>query len=219
MGEAMSNTLEQRLAAGPVVPLVQAEDPATAIDITRALVAGGLGVAEVVLRTDAALECLREVVREVPDSLVGAGTIISPAQAEAAIEAGAKFLVSPGSLDGVIAVGQDAGIPVIPGVATASEIQRALNHGLRTLKFFPATLAGGTAMLKALGAAFRDVSFVPTGGVSAGNLAEFLALPNVLACGGSWLTPKAAIAEGDFEAITRLAAEAVAIAAEVRQAG
>jgi 2-dehydro-3-deoxyphosphogluconate aldolase/(4S)-4-hydroxy-2-oxoglutarate aldolase len=208
--------LLEKLGAAPVVPLVQAEDPQTAIAITQALVAGGLEVVEVVLRTDEALNCLREVALAVPDALVGAGTVLSAEQARASIAAGARFIVSPGLHPEVVAVAQEAGLPVFPGVATASEIQLGWNLGLRHLKFFPASLAGGPAMLKALGSAYRDVQFMPTGGISAGNLPDYLALPNVLACGGSWITPKAAIEAGDFETVTRLAAEAVAIARSVR---
>jgi 2-dehydro-3-deoxyphosphogluconate aldolase/(4S)-4-hydroxy-2-oxoglutarate aldolase len=212
----MENTLNSRLAGAPVVPLVQANHPDTAIKVTNALVAGGLTVVEVVLRTPEAIACLKEVALAVPDAIVGAGTVLSPGQAEAAVEAGAGFIISPGLHTPVIEVARAASLPVIPGVATASEIQKAWNLGLRTLKFFPATLAGGIPMMKALGAAFRDVKFMPTGGVSAANLAEFLAVPNVLACGGSWLTPKAAVAAGDFDAVTALAAEAVAIASTAR---
>ena len=126
--------------------------------------------------------------------------------------AGAKFIVSPGLYAPVVEYARSAGLPIFPGVATASEAQNAWNMGLRSLKFFPASLAGGPAMLKALGSVYRDVRFMPTGGVSAGNLGEYLALPNVLACGGSWLTPKAAIAAGNYQIITDLAAEALDIA-------
>ena len=210
------NSLNEKLGRAPVVPLVQADDPVTAIAITNALVAGGLTVVEVVLRTPAALTCLHEVTKAVPDAVVGAGTVLSKAQAEAAIEAGAEFIVSPGLHVPVVETAMAADMPVFPGIATASEIQLGWNLGLRTLKFFPASLAGGTAMLKALGSAFQDVKFMPTGGVSAANLPEFLALTNVIACGGSWLTPKAAIAAGEFEIITQLAAEAVDIATTAR---
>ncbi|MEL6199997.1 MAG: bifunctional 4-hydroxy-2-oxoglutarate aldolase/2-dehydro-3-deoxy-phosphogluconate aldolase, partial [Pseudomonadota bacterium] len=163
-----------------------------------------------------ALECLRDVVDAVPDAIVGAGTVLSEAHASESIEAGAAFLVSPGLHASVVTTAQAAGVSVFPGVATATEAQRAWNMGLRTLKFFPAGQVGGVSMLKALGAVFRDVTFMPTGGVSAKNLAEYLALDSVIACGGSWLTPTATIAGGDFERVTRLAQEACAIANEVR---
>jgi 2-dehydro-3-deoxyphosphogluconate aldolase/(4S)-4-hydroxy-2-oxoglutarate aldolase len=212
----VTDDLYKRLEAAPVVPLVVPDDPETAIRTTRALLAGGLSVIEVVLRTSAAIECLAEVVKAVPEAIVGAGTVLSERQAGEVVFAGAQFIVSPGLYAPVVEYAKSARLPIFPGVATASEAQNAWNMGLRSLKFFPAALAGGPAMLKALGSVFRDVKFMPTGGVSAGNLADYLALPNVLACGGSWLTPKAAIAESNFSAITQLASEAVAIAQKTR---
>jgi 2-dehydro-3-deoxyphosphogluconate aldolase/(4S)-4-hydroxy-2-oxoglutarate aldolase len=207
-----SGPVEERLAEIRVVPLVQAETPETAIRISEALVAGGLSIVEVVLRTDEALRCLHAVSEGVPEAIVGAGTVLTKAQAEAAVSAGARFIVSPGLDDAVVAVAKAHGLPVFPGVATASEVQRAFNLGLRTVKFFPAGAAGGTAMIKALASAFREMKFMPTGGVSAANLAEYLAVPSVVACGGSWLTPTEAIRTGDYGKITTLAAEAAAIA-------
>jgi 2-dehydro-3-deoxyphosphogluconate aldolase/(4S)-4-hydroxy-2-oxoglutarate aldolase len=205
-------TIEERLAKSGVVPLVHAEAPETAVQISKALLAGGLSVIEVVLRTDAALRCLEAVGKTVPQAIVGAGTVLTAEQAEAAIGAGGRFIVSPGLDDAVVKVGIRHGIPVFPGIATATELQRAHNLGLRTVKFFPAGVAGGTAMIKALAPAFRGMKFMPTGGISAANLGEYLALPAVLACGGSWLTPSAAIESHDFGKITELAAAAVAIA-------
>lgn len=212
----ISAELHKRLEAAPVVPLVVPDDPDSAIRTTRALVAGGLSVVEVVLRTSAAIESLAEVVRAVPEAVVGAGTVLSDQHARDVLKAGAQFIVSPGLYAPVVEVAQSADVPVFPGVATASEAQNAWNMGLRALKFFPASLAGGPAMLKAIGSVFSDVKFMPTGGVSAANLGDYLALPNVLACGGSWLTPKSAIAEGNYEVISKLAAEAVAIAKQSR---
>lgn len=197
----------------PVVPLVKAEDPATAIAISRALAAGGLTVVEVVFRTDRALECLRAVADEVPEMIAGAGTVLTARQAEQALASGAKFIVSPGLDESVVAVARQHDVPVFPGIATASELQRAFNLGLGVVKFFPATIAGGIPAIQALASVFRTMKFMPTGGVSAKNLADFLAVPAVLACGGSWLTPDDAVAKGDFATVTKLAAEAVAIAA------
>jgi len=214
-----SETIDARLRRVPVVPLIQADDTVVAVETSRALVAGGLSVIEVVLRTSAAIQCLKAIVREVPDAIVGAGTVLDEEQVEAVLLAGAKFIVSPGLYAPVVRVAQSAELPVFPGVATASEVQSAWNLGLRTVKFFPASLAGGIPMLKALGSVFGGMSFMPTGGVSAENLADFLTLPSVLACGGSWLTPKAAIAEGNYSAVTQLASEAVAIAKMVRGQG
>lgn len=212
----VNDELLERLEAAPVVPLVVPEDAESAIKTTQALVDGGLTVIEVVLRTDAAVECLGEVVKAVPEAIVGAGTVLSERQAAEVVFAGAQFIVSPGLYAPVVDYAQSARLPVFPGVATATEAQNAWNMGLRSLKFFPGSLAGGPPMLKALGSVFKDVRFMPTGGVSAANLADWLALPMVLACGGSWLTPKSAIAEGNYQAITDLAAEAVAIAKGVR---
>lgn len=213
----MSKDIFQRLREAPVVPLIQADDPATAIKTTQALVAGGLTVIEVVLRTPEAMACLREIAATVDDAVVGAGTVLSPEQAEQAIAAGARFVVSPGLHAPVVAVAQAAELPMFAGVATATEAQQAWNLGLRAMKFFPASLAGGPPMLKALGSVFRDVMFMPTGGISAANLSEYLALPSVLACGGSWLTPAAKIKAGDYAAVTTLAAEAVALSEKLQR--
>jgi 2-dehydro-3-deoxyphosphogluconate aldolase/(4S)-4-hydroxy-2-oxoglutarate aldolase len=212
----MTETVESRLRTTPVVPLIQADDPAVAVATARALVDGGLGVLEVVMRTQAALACMRAIAAEVPDALMGAGTVLSTEHAHSALDAGARFIVSPGLSEDVVRVASDAGLPVFPGVATATELQRAWNLGLRIVKFFPAGQAGGVAMIKALASVFRDVRFMPTGGVSASNLADYLTVPAVIACGGSWLTPKEAIAAGDYRAVTELAAQAVAIAAKTR---
>ncbi len=208
--------INELLSKNPVVPLVQADDPAIAVSTSQALAAGGLQVAEVVLRTDRALECLRAVADEVPDMIAGAGTVLSAEQAHAALAHGAKFIVSPGLDDGVVAVAREHGVPVYPGTMTPTEVQRAFNLGLDTVKFFPASIAGGLPALKALASVFRTMKFMPTGGVGPDNLADFLAVPAVLACGGSWLTPADAIEAGDYDKIRTLAAEAVAIARAVR---
>lgn len=212
----LSESIEARLRPAPVVPLIQAEDPDTAVRTSQALVEGGLTVIEVVLRTEAAVSCLKAIANEVSGAIVGAGTVLSEDQVAAVQQAGAQFVVCPGLYAPVVQASQSAGLPVFPGIATASEVQEAWNLGLRSVKFFPASLSGGVPMLKALGSVFGGMSFMPTGGVSASNLGDFLSVPGVLACGGSWLTPKLAIAEGRFEVITQLAAEAVAIAQTVR---
>jgi 2-dehydro-3-deoxyphosphogluconate aldolase/(4S)-4-hydroxy-2-oxoglutarate aldolase len=208
--------INQTLKALPLVPLVQAENPAVAVDISRALASGGVAVAEVVLRTDRALECLRAVADEVPEMIAGAGTVLSGRQAQEAIDHGARFIVSPGLDEGVGSACMDAGVPVYPGVYTPGEVQRAYNLGLDAVKFFPASIAGGVPALKALSGVFRTMKFMPTGGVSADNLTDYLALSSVLACGGSWLTPASAVATGDFEAITKLTEEAILIARQAR---
>ena len=208
----MYQQIEQRLLRAPVVPLVQCDDPDVAIDISQALLKGGLTVVEVVLRTRRALQCLAAIGKACPEAIVGAGTVLTGEQARAAIDAGARFIVSPGLDESVITVANAQDVPVFPGVATASEVQHAWNLGLRLVKVFPAGIAGGPALLKALSSAFREMKFMPTGGVSAKNLAQYLAIPSVFACGGSWLTPADAVAAGDFEMISKLANEAVKIA-------
>jgi len=213
---SVSIDINKTLEAVPVVPLVQSDDPAVAVQVSRALAAGGLTVAEVVFRTDRALECLKAVADGVPEMIAGAGTVLSVDQARAAIAAGAQFIVSPGLDDGVVAVAKEQGVPVYPGIVSPSELQHAYNLGLNTVKFFPASIAGGVPAIKALASVFRTMRFMPTGGVSPGNLAEFLAVPAVLACGGSWLTPAGAIASGNYEEITKLAQEAVQIATQAR---
>lgn len=212
----MKQNITETLQSTPVAPLVQADDPETAVRISRALAKGGLTVAEVVFRTDAALECLAAVAANVPEMTAGAGTVLNSAQAEQAIAAGARFVVSPGLDADTVRLCQSKSIPIYPGTMTPSEVMAAVNLGLREVKFFPGSLAGGIPMLKALGSVFRGVRFMPTGGVSVANLADFLALPCVLACGGSWLTPAQAITAGNYDEITKLAAEAVAIAKQVR---
>ncbi len=208
--------LELSLARAPVIPVVVIEDAGAALPLARALAAGGLSVVEVTLRTDCALAAIEAIATGLPDVSIGAGTVLNTAQYRNALAAGAGFVVSPGLDDGIVAAALGDGIPVYPGVETAGELQHAWNLGLRAVKFFPAGQAGGSAKLKALSSVFRDMRFVPTGGVSADNLGDYLSIESVLACGGSWLTPRDAIAAGDFARITVLAAEAVRIADEAR---
>ncbi len=208
--------LNQRLQSAPVVPLVDDADPESAVATARALGKGGLSVIEVVLRSEGALEGMKAIVQSGEDLIVGAGTVLTLDQAKEVREAGAAFIVSPGLVDDIARYCLGEGIPFFPGTMTAGEVQRAYALGLRAVKFFPASLAGGVPMLRAFGSVFREMAFMPTGGISPGNLAEFLALPQVIACGGSWLTPKAEIEAGDFEAVTRLAEEAVGIARAAR---
>ncbi len=211
----MTRHIEERLEATPLIALVQAADEESAVRTSRALLAGGISVIEVLLRTEAALDCLGAVAREVPDAIVGAGTVLSAAQAEAALGAGAGFIVSPGLDESVIEVARCAGTPAFPGVCTATELQRAHNLGLETVKFFPALVAGGIPAIKALSSVFRAMRFIPTGGIAPANLADFLAIPAVLACGGSWLTPASLVENGDFSGIRELAEQAVAATRQV----
>ncbi|PCI53804.1 MAG: 2-dehydro-3-deoxyphosphogluconate aldolase [Alphaproteobacteria bacterium] len=209
--------MNTRLEKAPIIPLIQADDPAIAVRTTEALIAGGLTVIEVVLRTEAALHCLTEIAKACPKAIVGAGTVLSEKLVNDSARAGAQFIVSPGLDKDVVAAARHHGLPIYPGVATASEVQLAWNLGLRTVKFFPAGLAGGPKMIQTLSSVFKDLHFMPTGGVTAENLGGYLDLPSVIACGGSWLTPKSAILSGNFEEITRLAKAAIAIAKKTRK--
>lgn len=195
----------------PVIPVIVLHDVRHAVPMARALVAGGIRMLEVTLRTPQALECMRAIAAEVPDAVVGAGTVRTSADAAAAARAGARFAVSPGFTPAVGRACRDAGLPLLPGVATGSEIMTAQEEGFSALKFFPAVQAGGTAMLKAWQGPFGDVAFCPTGGIQPGNAAEFLALKNVTCVGGSWLVPADALEQGDWSRITRLAHEASAL--------
>ena len=192
-----------------IVPLVQSNDSTTALKISEALIKGGLDVLEIVLRTDKALDCLEAIVKEFPQAHVGAGTVLNADQSQEAIRRGAGFIVSPGLDLSSIKVAHTAGIPILPGIATATELQKAFNLGLHTVKLFPASLVGGPKILKAFSSVFRDMQFMPTGGVNPDNLLEYLSIPSVLACGGSWLTPKDAVESKSYDTITRLAAEAI----------
>jgi len=208
--------LMNRLNATPVVPLIAATDAKTGVETARALVEGGLTVLEIVLRTPASMDALQAICEQVPEAISGAGTVLTAEQAQETVERGAKFIVSPGLTEGVVKTAQKNDVPILAGVATATELQQAYNYDLRTVKFFPAGLAGGPKMLKAFSSVFKGVKFMPTGGVSAANLGDYLANPAVLACGGSWLTPADAIASGDYAAVTKLAREAVEIAKAAR---
>lgn len=200
----------------PVVPVVVIDDADRAVPVAEALVAGGLPVIEVTMRTAAAADAITAIAEQVPNAIIGAGTVLSSEHARTIVAAGAGFIVSPGLHEDVVSAAAKLEVPIVPGVATATEAQQAWNMGLRTLKFFPAEQAGGVSMIKALGSVFRDVRFMPTGGVSPANLKDYLAVPSVIACGGSWLTPADAIASGDYGRITALASEALAIAKEIR---
>jgi len=207
---------EDALKTVPVIPVIVLQRTADAVPVAEALIEGGIPIFEVTMRTEAALPAITEIAKRFPEAQTGAGTVLSETQARQAIDAGAQYIVSPGWDGGVVKTAQAAGLPVVPGVATPSEVQRARRHGLRVLKLFPAGIVGGIPLLKAMSAVYADTSFVPTGGVSAKNLADYLAVPNVVAVGGSWLTPASAVAEGRFDEITRLAIEARQIAEGVR---
>lgn len=200
----MRDTLE--LAThGPVIPVIVLQKLEHAVPLAQALVDGGVRVLEITLRTPVALRCIEAIARAVPQALVGAGTIRSAADARAARDAGSVFGVSPGYTAAIGAACREAGLPLLPGVSTASEVMTAQADGLSFLKFFPAGPAGGVPMLKALHGPFADVRFCPTGGVTPETAPQYLALPNVPVCGGTWLTPAEAMEAGDWPRITGLA--------------
>jgi 2-dehydro-3-deoxyphosphogluconate aldolase/(4S)-4-hydroxy-2-oxoglutarate aldolase len=201
-------TALQIMQDAPVIPVIVLNDVAHAVPMARALVAGGIRMLEVTLRTSQALACIEAIAKEVPEAIVGAGTVRNASDAKAAANAGAKFAVSPGYTPSVGQACRDVGLSLLPGVATGSEIMMAQEDGYTELKFFPAMQAGGSAMLKAWGGPFFDVRFCPTGGVTAQNASEFLSLPNVACVGGSWLVPAEALANGDWARIEKLAREA-----------
>lgn len=198
-------TALQVMQDGPVIPVIVLNDVAHAVPMARALVAGGIRMLEVTLRTAQALACIEAIAKQVPEAVVGAGTVRTKADAQAAAMAGARFAVSPGYTPIVGQACRDVGLALLPGVATGSEIMLAQEAGFTELKFFPALQAGGPAMLKAWSGPFFDVKFCPTGGVTLQNAPDFLALLNVVCVGGSWLVPPDALAQGDWARITQLA--------------
>ena len=198
----------KRLAQSRVVPVVVLEDAKDAVPTAKAMLAGGIDVMEITFRTAAAADSIKAVAQECPDMVVGAGTVINLEQCKLAVECGAKFIVSPGYDEETVAWCCDNGIPVTPGCVTPTEIMMALKHGLKVLKFFPANVYGGLSAIKSLAGPFGGVKFIPTGGVNAQNLAEFISSPYIHAVGGSWICPKADIAAGNFDKITALCKEA-----------
>ncbi|MFG3072848.1 bifunctional 4-hydroxy-2-oxoglutarate aldolase/2-dehydro-3-deoxy-phosphogluconate aldolase [Streptomyces sp. NPDC048225] len=201
------------LDLAPVVPVVVVDDLADAVPLARALVAGGLPAIEVTLRTPAALDAIRAIAAEVPDAVVGAGTVITAEQVGEVVAAGARFLVSPGWTDTLLEAMRESGVPFLPGVSTTSEVVALLERGVREMKFFPAEAAGGTAYLKALAAPLPQARFCPTGGIGPDSAPEYLALPNVGCVGGSWMLPKDAVAGRDWGRVEALARAAAALSA------
>lgn len=207
----MRSTPESLLSVVPVVPVVVLDDLAHAVPVARALVEGGLPVIELTLRTPVALEAIRAIAAEVPEILIGAGTIVSPAQAAQAVHAGAQFLVSPGCTPTLLAAMAGSGVPFLPGTATVSEALAVLEAGVTEMKFFPAEASGGAAYLKSISSPLPGARFCPTGGITAASAPGYLALPNVGCVGGSWLTPSDALADKDWGRVTALAAAAAAL--------
>jgi len=208
---AREENLLRILTAAPVVPVLTIESIEVAVPLARALVAGGLTAIEVTLRTPAGLDCIREIAAEVEGCEVGAGTVLDVRQLEDAVEAGARFLVSPGATPNLVRAAADSPVPFLPGVATAGEAMTLAEQGVSILKFFPAEPAGGVAYLKALVAPLPGIRFCPTGGVGAKNATDYLALPNVICVGGSWVAPSDAVGQGNWVRITTLAREAASL--------
>ncbi|MEV5338312.1 bifunctional 4-hydroxy-2-oxoglutarate aldolase/2-dehydro-3-deoxy-phosphogluconate aldolase [Streptomyces sp. NPDC052676] len=202
------------LDLAPVVPVVVVADPADAVPLARALVAGGLPAIEVTLRTPGALDAIRAIAAEVPQAVVGAGTVLTPAQTEESVAAGARFLVSPGWTDALLAAMRASGVPFLPGVSTTSEVVALLERGVREMKFFPAEAAGGTAYLRSLSGPLPQARFCPTGGIGPDSAPAYLALPNVGCVGGSWMLPADALAARDWGRVEHLAREAAALGGE-----
>jgi 2-dehydro-3-deoxyphosphogluconate aldolase / (4S)-4-hydroxy-2-oxoglutarate aldolase len=206
--EEMTQATLALAAHGPVIPVIVIERLEDAVPMAQALVAGGVKVLEVTLRTPVALAAMEAIAKAVPEAVVGAGTVRNVSDAQAVKNAGCQFAVSPGYLADIGARCRDIGLPLLPGVATSSEVMQASNEGYRFLKFFPATAAGGLPMLKAWASVFSDVVFCPTGGITPDSAPQFLSLPNVVVCGGSWLTPADLMRNKDWAGLTRLAREA-----------
>jgi 2-dehydro-3-deoxyphosphogluconate aldolase/(4S)-4-hydroxy-2-oxoglutarate aldolase len=212
------NSSREILSRAPVVPVLTIGDLAQAVPLAEALVAGGIPVLEVTLRTPAGLPAIREISAAVPGAIVGAGTVVNAADFEAACAAGSRFVVTPGLSSGILAAAAVSDVPLIPGVATVSEMMWALDHGIDCLKFFPAEAAGGAAVLKAFSGPFPDVAFCPTGGIGLHNIDAYLALDSVVTVGGSWLTPAKLLRSGDWQGIRALAHQAAEHVARVRGA-
>ena len=209
---AKTDKLIALLRGQPVIPVLKIDDASKAVPLARALARGGLPVIEITMRTPDALEAIRRAATEVPEAVVGAGTILNAAQFEQAAKAGSQFIVSPGTTSEVFAAARDSSVPLLPGAITPSEMMAALEEGLDFLKFFPAEQAGGAAFLKSLASPFAGLRFCPTGGVTVKNAGDYLSLPNVICVGGSWVAPDDAVKSGDWALIEKLARDAAALA-------
>ena len=215
----MTETIVERFRDCRIIPVIVIDDASAAPALAGALVDGGLPVAEVTFRTAAAGDAIRRIADARPEMLLGAGTVLSPRQVDDAIAAGARFIVAPGFSPAVVDRCKERGVPVFPGVCTPTEIEAALARGLDVLKFFPAEPMGGVAFLKAIAAPYGGVSFIPTGGIGTANLAQYLALKSVVACGGSWMAPAEWTAAGDFDRIRATTEQAVALVRQSAQVG
>lgn len=203
------NSVLEALSKIGLVPVVKITDLATAVPLAKALVKGGIPCAEITFRTALAAEAMARIHAEAPELLLGAGTVTSTEQVDRALDAGASFIVSPGLNPVTVRYCQEKNVPVLPGICTPTELEQAMSLGLTEVKFFPAENNGGLKTIEAIGAAYPNIRFMPTGGINLGNLGAYLASPKIIACGGSWLTPAAALEAGDYDAITALAKQAV----------
>ncbi|MBN1517718.1 bifunctional 4-hydroxy-2-oxoglutarate aldolase/2-dehydro-3-deoxy-phosphogluconate aldolase [Candidatus Sumerlaeota bacterium] len=211
----MSTETLDKIKACRIVPVVTINDASLAVDVAGALKAGGLPCAEFTFRTAAAAEAISRASEAMPDVLIGAGTVLTPDQVRQAADAGAKFIVTPGFNPRVVEKALEIGVPIYPGVATPTDIEHAMSFGLQTLKYFPAEAYGGLKVLKTVAAPYSKLRFIPSGGINADNVKDYLAWPRTVACGGSWMSPTHMIDERRFDEITRLTKEAMALAAEV----
>ncbi|WP_237066332.1 bifunctional 4-hydroxy-2-oxoglutarate aldolase/2-dehydro-3-deoxy-phosphogluconate aldolase [Microbulbifer guangxiensis] len=207
----MQKQLAEVLAQAGIVPVLVINRVEDALPLAQSLVEGGLNVLEVTLRTDAALKAVEEIAKHLPDAHVGTGTVLNAADLQRSVDAGATFMVSPGATEALLDAAEDHQVPLLPGAATASEVMRLLERGYRYQKFFPAEAAGGVPMLKSLAGPLSQVQFCPTGGIGPGNAKDYLALPNVICAGGSWMASSKLVKEQRWEEITRLAREASAL--------
>jgi Entner-Doudoroff aldolase len=213
----MMNDFWKQLHEVGIVPVIKMDDAANAVELAKALQAGGLPAAEITFRSDAAEESIRAIAAGVPDLCVCAGTVLNVENARRAVEAGAKAIISPGANMEVVRWGVEHNVPVIPGCATPTEVEACMREGLKTVKLFPAEVVGGVSMLKALSGPYAGMKFMPTGGISPSNVKEYLALKNVVACGGSWIVPEKLLAERRFDEIRMLAQEAAALRDSVKR--
>ncbi|MDI9492114.1 MAG: bifunctional 4-hydroxy-2-oxoglutarate aldolase/2-dehydro-3-deoxy-phosphogluconate aldolase [Bacillota bacterium] len=213
------NSISDTIRRLGIVPVIKIDDPDLAIPLAIALEAGGLPLAEVTFRTAAAAQAIRNIAAGCPQMMIGAGTVTTTEQVDVAVEAGASFMVSPGFNPKIVRYCIEKNVPIFPGTCTPGEMEQAMELGLDTVKFFPAEAAGGIAFLKAVGGPYPTLRFMPTGGIKPDNIASYLILKNVIACGGSWMVPAECIAAKDFETITGLTAEAVALVRRCREQG
>ncbi len=212
VGAPLVRSVADVLAVSPVVPVVVLDDVEHAVPMAQALLRGGIGVVEITLRTPAGLAAIERVAAEVPGMVVGAGTVVTPAQVEAVVDAGASFVVTPGAPDGLLRSALGCGLPLLAGASTLTEMMRLVEHGLSSMKFFPAEASGGRNYLAAVAGPLPQLRFCPTGGITAASAPAYLALPSVACVGGSWLTPRSALDEGRWDVVQTLAREAAALA-------